>query len=110
MSKRYALAIDLINDPVMISAYEKHHQRVHADIRKSITDAGVEVMDIYRFENRLFMIMEVNEKFSFESKAAMDAENPAVQKWERLMWDYQQVIPGAKPGEKWVQMSQIFEL
>ncbi|MGH2623252.1 MAG: L-rhamnose mutarotase [Sphingobacterium sp.] len=110
MSKRYALAIDLINDPAMISAYEKHHQTVHEDIRKSITDAGVEVMDIYRFENRLFMIMEVNEQFSFEAKAAMDAENPAVQKWETLMWDYQQVIPGAKPGEKWVQMNQIFEL
>ena len=110
MSKKYALAIDLINDPAMISAYEKHHQSVHAQIRKSITDAGVEVMDIYRFENRLFMIMEVKDNFSFETKAVMDAENPAVQEWEALMWKYQQAIPGTKPGEKWVQLKQIFEL
>lgn len=110
MSKRYALAIDLVNDPAMISAYEKHHQSVHADIRKSITDAGVKVMDIYRFENRLFMIMEVNDNFSFELKESMDAGNTAVQDWEALMWKYQQAIPGAKPGDKWVLMNQIFEL
>jgi len=110
MSKKYALAIDLVNDPTMIAAYEKHHQSVHADIRKSITDAGVEVMDIYRFENRLFMIMEVNDNFSFELKESMDAANAAVQSWEALMWKYQQAIPGAKPGEKWVLMKQIFEL
>jgi L-rhamnose mutarotase len=33
-----------------------------------------------------------------------------VQEWEELMWKYQQAIPGAKPGEKWVLMNKIFEL
>jgi len=26
------------------------------------------------------------------------------------MWKYQQAVPGAKPGEKWVIMDKIFEL
>ncbi len=109
-NKRYALALDLVDDPAMIQEYEDIHKRVSTEIKKSITDAGVTVMDIYRFANRLFMIMEVDETFSFERKDKMDAENPAVQKWEQLMWKFQQSIPGSKPGEKWVIMDQIFEL
>lgn len=109
-NKRYALALDLVDDPTMIAEYEDHHRRVSTEIKKSITDAGITVMDIYRFGNRLFMIMEVDDTFSFERKDQMDAENPAVQVWEQLMWKYQQSIPGSKPGEKWVMMEQIFEL
>lgn len=67
-------------------------------------------MDMYRFGSRLVMIMDVNAAFSFEKKAKMDEANPAVREWESLMWRYQQSIPGAKPGEKWVVMEQIFSL
>lgn len=108
--KRYVLALDLVDDPELIAEYDKIHQSVSEDIRGSITDAGVEVMDIYRFANRLFMLMEVNETFSFERKASMDALNEKVQEWERLMWGFQQAIPGAKEGEKWVVLDKIFEL
>ncbi|MFZ4260513.1 L-rhamnose mutarotase [Sphingobacterium sp. HJSM2_6] len=108
--KRYALALDLVDDAIMIEEYDAHHQNVSAAIKQSITDAGITVMDIYRFGNRLFMIMEVDESFSFEKKDAMDAANPKVQVWEALMWKYQQAIPGAQAGEKWVMMNQIFEL
>lgn len=36
-------------------------------------------MDIYLVENRLFMIMDVDESFSFERKSKSDANNPKVQ-------------------------------
>lgn len=108
--KRYVMALDLINDPQLIKEYEDYHREVWPEIKRSILDAGVEHMEIYRFENRLFMNMEVGEDFSFEKKAAMDAANEKVQEWEQLMWKYQAAIPGAKPGEKWVMMSKIFEL
>ena len=77
---------------------------------ESIRSAGIENMQIYRFANRLFMIMEVNKKFSFEKKRTADAGNAKVQEWEELMWNYQQAIPGVKAGEKWVLMNKIFEL
>jgi len=108
--KRYALALDLINDPTLIEEYVYHHQSVWPEIRASIKDAGIEDMAIYRFGNRLFMTMDVQDDFSFERKDAMDAINPKVQEWEALMWKYQQAITGAKPGEKWVLMDKIFEL
>jgi L-rhamnose mutarotase len=56
------------------------------------------------------MIMEVGNDFSFEKKAAMDANNEIVVQWEQMLWDYQQALPTAKPGEKWVLMQQIFSL
>jgi L-rhamnose mutarotase len=56
------------------------------------------------------MILEAGENFSFEKKAAMDAANEMVQKWEELMWKYQQALPTAKPGEKWMMMDKIFSL
>ena len=109
-SQRYCLTLDLKDDPGLIAEYEKYHQRIWPEITKSIKDAGIESMEIYRLGTRLFMIMEVNEKFSFEKKAETDRANTKVQEWEKLMWKYQQPLPEAKPGEKWLLMKKIFQL
>ena len=107
---RYCLALDLHSDPALIAEYENWHREVWPEIKASILDSGITQMEIYRLENRLFMIMETNATFSFEKKAAADAANPAVEKWEQLMWKYQLAIPGGRPGEKWRLMDKIFEL
>ena len=98
------------DDAALIAEYEAYHRQVWPEILESITSAGITDMEIYRFGNRLFMIMDTNDGFSFAQKAAADAGNPKVQEWEQLMWKYQQAIPGAKPGEKWVLMDRIFKL
>jgi len=107
---RYCLTLDLIDDQELISEYENYHQQIWPEIRDSIVGSGIIAMQIYRFSNRLFMIMDVNDTFSFEAKSAADAVNVKVQEWETLMWKYQQAVPGAKPGEKWVLMNKIFDL
>jgi len=108
--KRYCLALDLKDDPGLIAEYEHHHRQVWPEILRSIKDSGIEEMEIYRLGNRLFMIMEVSDIFSFEKKGAMDASNPKVQEWEMLMWKCQQALPMAKPGEKWLLTERIFSL
>ena len=107
--RRYCLALDLKEDANLIAEYEQYHRKVWPEIIKSIKDAGIEQMEIYRVSNRLFMIMETDEKFSFENKAKADAANDKVQGWETLMWNYQQALPGSKPGEKWMLMDKIFD-
>jgi L-rhamnose mutarotase len=108
--RRYCLALDLKEDPVLIEEYESWHRKVWDEIKNSISGAGIRQMEIYRVGNRLFMIMETAEGFSFDEKSAMDAANPVVQKWEEMMWKYQQSLPWAKPGEKWMLMTRIFDL
>ena len=107
---RYCLALDLKDDPALIAEYERYHERLRPEIEASIRESGITEMEIYRIGNRLFMIMETDESFSFDAKSAADAANPKVQEWEHLMWQYQQALPIAKPGEKWVLMNQLFKL
>ena len=108
--KRYCLALDLKDDPKLIEEYEKYHQNVWPEVKKSITDSGIIDMEIYRVSNRLFMIMETEDQFSFDQKSRMDSNNPKVQEWEQLMWKFQKALPFAKPSEKWVLMDKIFKL
>lgn len=110
MTKRYCLALDLQDDPQLIAEYERYHEKVWPEITRSLCDSGIEDMEIYLLGTRLFMIMEVNERFSFEAKAQADRENPKVREWEELMWKFQKPLPAAKPGEKWLLMRRIFKL
>jgi L-rhamnose mutarotase len=105
---KYHLALDLKNDPHLIAEYEAYHQSIWPEITASIHEAGILSMEIYRVENRLFMIIDADDSFSFERKNEMDASNPKVQEWETLMWKYQQALPGSQPGEKWRRMDRIF--
>jgi L-rhamnose mutarotase len=108
--KRYIFALDIQDDPQLIAEYEEIHRSVWPEILASIREAGIGQMQIFRAGNRLMMLMETDDSFSFEKKASMDASNSVVQKWEQLMWKYQKAIPVAKGGEKWVRMDKIFDL
>jgi L-rhamnose mutarotase len=110
--KRICLALDLQDDSGLIAEYRAHHEKgkVWPEIEESLERAGILDMEIYCTGNRLFMIMEVAETFSPEVKKALDASNPKVEEWERLMSAYQVPLPWAEPGEKWVTMERIFKL
>jgi L-rhamnose mutarotase len=110
MIKRYCLTLDLKNDPKLIAEYKRHHEKIWPEITESIKDAGIMNLEIYLLGTRMFMVMEVNERFSFEAKGRSDSENPKVCEWEELMWKFQQPLSNAKPGEKWLLMEKIYEL
>jgi L-rhamnose mutarotase len=110
MTKRYCLTLDLKNDSKLIAEYKRHHEKIWPEITKSIKDAGIVGLEIYLLNTRMFMIMEVSERFSFDAKGKADRENPKVREWEELMWKFQQPLPNARPGEKWMLMEEIFKL
>jgi L-rhamnose mutarotase len=109
-TQKFCLALDLKDDQKLIEEYKELHQNVWPEIKKSIKDSGITVLDIYCSGNRLFMIIEADADFTFEKKSEMDSNNEKVQEWETLMWKFQQALPWAKPGEKWVLMEKIFQL
>jgi L-rhamnose mutarotase len=108
--RRYCLTLDLRDDPQLIAEYKRYHERVWPEITKSIRDSGIVEMEIYLLGTRMFMIMEVEDGFSFEAKREADLANPKVQEWEALMWKFQKALPQARAGEKWLPMERIFQL
>jgi L-rhamnose mutarotase len=108
MAKRFCLTLDLKNDPNLIAEYKKFHESVWPEIEQTFRDAGIESLEIYLLGRHMFLILEGNEGFSLEKRAKSDMANPKVQEWETLMWKFQQALPQAKPGEKWLLMDRIY--
>ncbi|MEO8777424.1 MAG: L-rhamnose mutarotase [Rhodanobacter sp.] len=109
---RFYFALDLHDDPQAILDYERWHraEQIWPEIVASIRAAGIDAMEIFRTGNRLVMAMEVGADYDPQGKAASDAANERVQAWERLMSTFQQPLPWAAPGQKWVPMTRIFSL
>jgi L-rhamnose mutarotase len=107
---RYCLTLDLQDDPAKISEYKRYHEKIWPEIRDSLYAAGVEQMEIYLLGTRMFMIMDVDDSFSFEKKARMDSGNPKVLEWEALMANFQAVPEGADPVRRWQVMEKVFDL
>lgn len=108
--KTYCLILDLKEDPQLIEQYKKYHQHVWPEIIDSIKASGISDMRIYNVADRLVMIIEADDDFSFEKKAEMDQNNAKVQEWEKLMDTYQKRLPFVAPDQKWVPMEEIFRL
>ena len=109
MTRRHCLTLDLKDDPALIDEYRKHHQAVWPGVLESLRASGIEHAEIYLRGTRMVMVLTVGPTFSFEAKASADAENPVVQRWEALMWTFQQALPGTPAGEKWQLMERIWE-
>ena len=109
---RFYYALDLRDDAAAIAEYENWHRPgvIWPEIVASIRAAGIEDMEIFRTGNRLVMVMQVPDDYDGAGKQAADAADPRVQAWEQLMDRYQQRLPWAQPGEKWVAMRGIFSL
>ena len=108
--KKICFALDLKDDAQAISNYKEYHKAVWPEINQSLKDSGIVTAEIYNTGNRLFMIIEAAPDFSIAQKSQMDQNNPRVQAWETLMWEFQQTLPHAPQGTKWVLMEKIYDL
>lgn len=116
MPRQEVLLLDIANDPTLISQYIDYHSpgNVPQPILDSIKypGSGVINMRIFHFADRLVMIMDVKDDFSFEKKAASDGGNAEVEKWEKLMENFQREIkdPSGKQKGKWKRAELCFDL
>jgi L-rhamnose mutarotase len=107
---RHCLTLGLRPDPTLIAEYIEAHRNVPEAIRQSLRDSGILAMQIYEHDAQLFMLLDTTEDFSFERKAAMDRNNPAVLAWEHRMARFQDVSAAADPVSRWQPARCVFEL
>jgi len=107
--ERYGFTLNLKDDPELIEEYEAYHKEVWPEVEATFEEAGIVDMEIYRYGTRLFMFLEVDETFSFETWDRINRESEKVQEWEELMWQYQAPLEDAEKGEKWKQMKRIYD-
>ena len=108
--KRFCYTLDLKNDNKLKDEYIKHHKNVWPKIIESMKESGIINAEIYNIGDRLFLLIDTNDKFTEKTKKKLDLKKPIVQKWESLMSNYQKKIEFSKTKEKWVKMDKIFEL
>lgn len=110
--KTYCLALDLKNDPNLIAEYKRFHQPdvVWPEVIENIRNNGIISEEIFLLGTRLVMVLRTTDSFTFEAKEATDRANPHMQAWEELMARFQQPLPQALRGEKWVLMEKIFDV
>ncbi len=106
------LLCDLKDDAEAITAYGDWHApgAVWPEVLDSIRKADIRQMEIFRAGNRLMMVMETGDRFDAAAKAAADAADPTVVRWEALMDTLQRRLPFATGGQKWVPLKRIFQL
>lgn len=107
--KRFCLTLDLKNDPALIEEYIKYHTPEHLwkEICDGIKKSGVQVMDIYNVDNRLFMICEMPVEVDFEEAWQKMGTYERQAEWAALMSKFQQAVPGHKL--EWVKMKKIYQ-
>lgn len=110
--KRTCLALDLVDDPQLIEAYERYHQsdNVWLEIVKGIRNSGIDDMQIYRIGVSLFMIVDYNENLDLKQAFATMGSMPRQVEWAQLMAQFQRKITAAKPDELWAEMKPVFLL
>ncbi len=108
--KRYCQTLELYNDPKLITAYVDEHKHVWKEIKDGIRSVGILDMQIYLYDNRLFMIMDTTDDFDWEKDNNRLAKLPRQSEWETYMSKYQVSIPGQASHQKWHLMEQIFGL
>lgn len=106
----HVLALDLVDDPASIAAYEAHHRAVWPEVLAHLRRHGVLRMRIFRLGARMAMLMETDDAvYDAARMQAASESDPVIRRWEELMWTFQLPTPWTPAGQKWTAMDCIFD-
>jgi L-rhamnose mutarotase len=107
---QHLLMLDLKDDPALIAEYEAQHRAVWPEVQAHLARHGVLGMQIYRLGTRMAMVMSTDDAVYDPERMRIAAEtDPAIQRWEALMWGFQAPTPWTPAGQKWAAAALIFD-
>ena len=106
--KRYCQTLQLVDDPELIVKYCELHAHVWPEVIEGQRQVGILDMQIYRFENQVFMICDTVDDFDWERDMARLATLPRQAEWEAHVAQCQGADPNLPSTEKWQRMEKIF--
>lgn len=108
--KRYCQTLELKNDKSLIEQYVKAHQNVWQKVKDGQKEVGILDMQIYIYDNRLFMIVDTIDDFDWERDMERLSNLPRQKEWEAYVSQFQGCSPDATSKDKWQLMNKIFQL
>lgn len=108
--KRYCQTLTLVNDEELIRKYVEVHSKVWPEVMAGQKEVGILDMQIFRFENQVFMICDTIDDFDWERDMAKLAKLPRQAEWEAFVAEYQGCDPNAPSDKKWHLMEKIYQL
>lgn len=104
--------MELKKDSKLIEEYKFWHKKENRwpEIPLGIKEVGILEMELYIYENKIFMIVETPLDFDWDIAFAKLATLNRQAEWEDFMSGFQASIPGATSSEKWTLMERIFSL
>ena len=106
----FGMTIMLRDDPEQIERYKAHHRAVWPAVTARLRALGIDHMEIFLTERRMFMYFTAPDGFDPARDFAVLSDDPEYQRWDELMRTLQEPAPEARPGEWWHAMEEVFDL
>ena len=108
--KTMVYTTDLVNEPALIRVYDSMHSKkgIWPELKKANLASGIHEIKIYRFDNRLFMMVTVpaNADLSRMDSLYLGADKK-IEVWNKMMSNFQRALPGVDTTKKWSSMELI---
>ena len=108
--KSFALTLGLRSGPGVVDEYNAYHRAVWPEVLEGLRGIGIAKLKIFLHERRLFMYLETGDDFDPARDFPRLMEDPRGREWDELMRGFQEPVTGAKPGEWWAGMEEVFDL
>jgi L-rhamnose mutarotase len=104
------MTTELVPDSAVYRFYDSMHsaEGVWPALEKANRAAGIEEVRIWRFDNRLSMLIRLPADVDPATTDSLYlSADPSVAEWGRMMSNLQRALPGVDTTRKWVEMQTI---
>lgn len=110
--RRYCKTLKLKNDPQLIKEYKRIHASGEAwpEITQGMLGVGIRDMEIYIYNDTLFMIVDTIPEFDHEKAMQELANKPCQKECEAFVSRFQEAPFVSTAGKKWQPMKRIYKI